>query len=235
MPSLHALRVRPLRWATVAGAAVGLAVTVVLVLTGPLRLPARVDRADARDEFLAAWERSRQGTFVVRGTFERRQPGGAVLSSPTELVQRPPDRLVRRFGGVTGTLDGRPVTCSDGTGEMRCVRPADESPTGSPSSYDDTVRQELDAFRDWFAPPGPGLRPRYRVLRDSEPGCFDLVLAVPGAEAPYGTDARLCFDAATGAPRSSERRFENGIVETERAETIVARVNPADLALPAEG
>src|SRR3954452_21429779 len=83
-------------WATLAGAVVGLAVTAGLVVAGPLRLPTGVNRSDATADFLAAWERSRRGTFVVRATYERRQPGGAVLSSPTELVQRPPDRLLRR-------------------------------------------------------------------------------------------------------------------------------------------
>jgi hypothetical protein len=94
------------------------------------------------------------------------------------------------------------------------------------------VQQELDAFRGWFTPAGPGQGPRYRVVRAPEAGCFDLVLGVFGAEAPYGTDTRICFDEATGAPRSTERRFENGVIETERADTIVAAVSPADLALP---
>jgi hypothetical protein len=223
--------------ATVAGAVVGLAVTVGLVVAGPLRLPARVDRSDARDAFLAAWERSRRGTFLVRGTFERRQPNGAVLSTPTELVQRPPDRLVRRFGGVTGTFDGREVSCADDRGELRCVTAGPGGDEGEPPvPYDEGVRRELAAFRDWFTPPGPNLRPRYRVLRASEPGCFDLILAVPGAEAPYGTDARLCFDEATGAPTRSERRFDNGVIETDRADSIIARVTDADLGLaPAAG
>jgi hypothetical protein len=216
--------------ATLAGAVTGLAVTVVLVVAGPLRLPAQADRADVTDEFLAAWERSRRGTYLVRGTFERRQPGGAVLTGPTELVQRPPDRLVRRMGSVTGTLDGTPVACTSDTGEVRCVTPAEDEPP--PADYDAAVRAELDAFREWFTPAGANLRPRYRVVRDAEAGCFDLVLAVPGAEAPYGTDARVCFDEATGAPRLSQRRFENGIVEIERAETIVSTVTDADLALP---
>jgi hypothetical protein len=218
--------------ATVAGAVAGIAVTAALVVVGPLRLPARIDRSDAQDEFLAAWERSRQGTYLVRGTFERRQPGGAVLSTPTELAQRPPSRLVRRFGGVTGMIDGRAVSCTSDAGEMRCTTAPATTTTGPPPSYDETVQQELDAFRGWFSPGGPGQGPRYRVIRSREPGCFDLVLAVSGAEAPYGTDTRICFDEATGAPRSTERRFENGVIETERADTIVAAVSAADLALP---
>jgi hypothetical protein len=219
--------------ATVAGLVAGVVITAGLVIAGPLHLPPRVDRSDARDGFLAAWERSRRGTFLVRGTFERRQPGGAVLSSPTELIQRPPDRLVRRFGGVSGTIGGREIACSSDTGELRCIAPDDA--TGAPTSYDEAVGGELAAFRDWFTPPGPNLRPRYRVVRAAEAGCFDLVLAVPGAEAPYGTDARLCFDEATGAPRSSERRFENGVIESDRADTIITSVSAADLALPVAG
>jgi hypothetical protein len=216
--------------ATVAGAVAGIALTAVLVIAGPLRLPARVDRADARDEFLGAWARSRQGTYLVRGTFERRQPGGALLSSPTELVQRPPDRLVSRFGNVSGTINGRPVSCSSATGDVHCVETEPEP--GAPTGYEEAVRAEVDALRDWFTPPGTNLRPRYHVVRDGEPGCFNLVLAVPGAEAPFGTDARLCFDAATGAQVLAERRFDNGVIETERADSVVTAVSDADLALP---
>jgi hypothetical protein len=220
-------------WATVAGAVVGISVTVVLVVAGPLRLPAGRDRSDAQDAFLAAWERSRRATFVVRGRFERRQPAGAALVAPTELVQRPPDRLLRRSGDVSGVLGGRPVTCSvdASAGDTRCWSPPDERAV----SYDESVRRELDTFRDWFRPPAPGARPRYRVVRGPDAGCFDLVLVVPGAEAPYGTDARLCFDAATGALSSVDRRFDSGILESERAETITPTVTAADLALPDPG
>jgi hypothetical protein len=218
------------RWAGLAGTAVGIAVTAVLVVAGPLRLPARVERAGGQDDFLAAWERSRRGTFVVRSTFERRQPDGAVLSSPTELVQRPPDRLLRRFGGVSGEIGGRPVTCTSDTGDVHCAPAAD----GGAGSYDEGVRRELDEFRDWFRPPAPGARPRYRVVRDADAGCFDLVLAVANAEAPYGTDARLCFDGPTGALASVERRFDNGIIESEKAASIGTAVTAADLAVPVD-
>src|SRR4051812_40466901 len=168
--------------ATVAGAVAGIAVTVALVVVGPLRLPTRIDRSDAQDEFLAAWERSRQGTYLVRGTFERRRPGGAVLSTPTELAQRPPSRLVRRFGGVTGMIDGRAVSCTSDTGAMRCTTAPATTTTGPPPSYDEIVQQELDAFRGWFTPAGPGQGARYRVIRAPEAGCFDLVLSVFGSE-----------------------------------------------------
>src|SRR5262245_52935298 len=107
-------------WGTVAGAAVGLAVTAGLVMVGPLRLPTGVDRSDPTGEFLAAWERSRGGTFVVRSRVERRQPDGETLVSPSELVQRPPDRLVRRFGDVTGMVGGRTVSCTDDAGTVHC-------------------------------------------------------------------------------------------------------------------
>jgi hypothetical protein len=231
-------------WSTVAGVLVGVGITAGLVVAGPLRLPEHVaERVDAREEFLAAWARSRRGTFRVRSRVERRQPGGATLASPAELAQRPPDRLLRRFDGVSGILGGRPVVCAEASGVTRCrVPPDDDDPEITPGlpaadpagAYEQEVQAELEAFRGWFRPPGPGLRPRYRVVRrpDRADGCFDLVLAVPGAEAPWGTDARLCFDPATGAPSEARRRFGNGIVETETAERIDPVVTAADLALP---
>jgi hypothetical protein len=227
----------------VAGVLAGAGITAVLVVAGPLRLPDRVERVDAQEEFLAAWARSRRGTFLVRSRVERRQPDGATLSSPAELAQRPPDRLLRRFDGVSGTLGGRPVVCSEASGVTRCsaaMGPDDRDSTNdapvadAAGSYEKEIEAEIEAFRSWFRPPGPGLRPRYRVVRrvDGPPGCFDLALAVPGAEAPYGTDARLCFDPATGAPSETRRRFQNGIVETETTERIEPTVTAADLALP---
>jgi hypothetical protein len=225
---------------TLAGTAVGVAVAAGLVVAGPLRLPERRDREDATAGFLVAWERSRRGTFVVRSVFGRRQPDGATLSSPTELVQRPPDRLVRRFGGITGTIGGREVSCTGDAGAYRCT-PAAAPPAGGPpgtdpsgrpagtDAFEDAVRQELDTFRSYVTPPAEGDRPLYRVVRAADAGCFALVQQLPYTGAPYGTDAQLCFDDATGALRSLRRRFDNGVVETEEAGSISGQVTLADL------
>jgi hypothetical protein len=224
----------------VAGTVVGVVVAGGLVVAGPLRLPERRHRGDATAEFLAAWERSRRGTFVVRSRFTRRQADGATLSSPTELVQRPPDRLLRRFGGITGTIGGRAVSCSGDAAAYRCLPDADAgagagppagdaSPAGT-GAYDAAIHQELETFRSYVTPPAPGDRPLYRIVRAAEAGCFALVQQLTGyQEAPYGTDAQLCFDEATGALRSLRRHFDNGVVESEEAESITPAVTPADL------
>ena len=51
--------------ATLAGVVVGAALAVGLVSSGTLRVPISRDTTDASADFLAAWERSRTGTFVV--------------------------------------------------------------------------------------------------------------------------------------------------------------------------
>ena len=65
-------------------------------------------------------------------------------------------------------------------------------------------------------------------IRATDPGCYDLVQLVPYDDAPYGTDARLCFDERTGAVRRVDRRFDNGIIETEEASRITTDVRDAD-------
>jgi hypothetical protein len=217
------------RWGSIAGAAVGTLVAVGLVLAGPLRLPDRRDLSDAGDAFLAAWERSRTATLLVQGEFRRRQANGATLSSPTELVQRPPDRLVRQFGGVSGTVEGHPVVCAtDPDGRYRCFPGTETSPP-----YQETVRSELATLRSYFEPPTPGTRPLYRVIRGTERGCFELYQQIPYADAPYGVFARFCFDEATGALRDFERHLENGTVESEGALTIETRVIDGDFDISA--
>jgi hypothetical protein len=211
--------------ATVAGAVVGVAVAAGLVLSGALRVPVQRDLSDAQDEFLRAWERSRRATYVSEGEFTRRKPDGTTLTSPTETVQRPPDRLVRRFGGVNGTLDGHVLLCTSDAGPFRCAPGTEVAPP-----YDATVAEEVATFRSYFSPPAPGARALYRVIRAPDPGCYDLVQQLPYDDAPYGTDARLCFDERTGAVRRVDRRFENGIIESEEATRLTGDVRDSDFA-----
>ena len=89
-----------------AGLVVGaLVVGVVVVLQGDDE-PPPPDHASSAYAFVQAWERSRQGTFVVLSEFHRETEAGGDLDSPVELVQRPPDYLRRQFGSVEGRLDG---------------------------------------------------------------------------------------------------------------------------------
>ena len=64
----------------------------------------------AAASFLDAWATSRASTWKVDATFERTPASGTgKLSSPLEMVQRPPERLTRQFGSVTGLIDGKDI------------------------------------------------------------------------------------------------------------------------------
>ncbi|MEZ5144430.1 MAG: hypothetical protein R2726_18240 [Acidimicrobiales bacterium] len=202
------------RAAALAGVVVGGAVVVALVATGVLRLPPRPE-GDARDQFVAAYERSRHGTYVVESQFERRMDTGAVLTSAQRLAQRPPDRVVRQFGGIDGVLQGRAVVCSTGPdGSFGCRR------GDAPRDFDAEVRQEVDNVRGYVTPPAP----IYRVAKEAD-GCFALTQVIVYASPPFGSSARFCFDDATGAPTTVERRLDNA---TERLEATEVRTTVTD-------
>lgn len=144
-------RARWPRLATAAGTLVGLGLAVTLVTTGVLTVPVHRDPRDASAEFLQAWARSRQGTFVVESEFRRRLGDGRTLFSASKLAQRPPDRVVRQFGGIDGTLNGHPIVCStDQAGRYSCFAGSDVAPP-----YDQVVAREVATFRSYFDDPLP--------------------------------------------------------------------------------
>ena len=210
---------RPSRLGAVAGVAVGAAVVVALVATGVL--PAlRREQGDPRAEFLAAFERSRTGTFVVESDFERRMDSGAVLTSAQLVAQRPPDRVVRQFGGIDGIVDGRSVLCTttpDGGFGCRAA--------GTPRDYQAELRQELENLRGYVTPPAP----IYRVER-AGPGCYELRQVIVYADPPFGSFARFCFDERTGALVGVHRRLDNA-TETLTATAVRTEVTADDLGL----
>src|SRR3546814_14037464 len=94
-----------LGWVVVAAYA---ALLVATALTTPAdRRPATGSGSDtAESALIEAWARSRTGTFVTTGTFERRSDvTGASLGSEDVLAQRPPRRLHSQMGGVEGRAD----------------------------------------------------------------------------------------------------------------------------------
>ena len=204
------------------------AVGVVVVAAVPLLLrdstPApnsAARRADAA-AFLAAWAASRAGTWKVDATFERTPASGTgKLSSPLEMVQRPPDRLVRQFGSVTGLIDGKEVGCAAGpTDKVQCRN-------GAAVTYDEEVATELKRLQAYVAGPVP----IYAVTRDGA-SCFRLDRQIEYLAPPYGDHARFCFDPKTGAIVKSEVvRPEATDVTT--AVNVSGDVTDADLALPA--
>jgi hypothetical protein len=149
---------------------------------------------DAVAPFLAAWERAASGTFVVRSTFERRLAGGQAMSAESVLAQRPPDRLLRQGGTVTGRLAGRQVACAEVEGD-----PVPCADAGPAPPWPDQVAAEVAAVRRLVT----GVSPRYAVESVAD-GCFRLRLRVWQPAPPYGTRSTFCFDPATGAPTRTE-------------------------------
>ena len=210
--------------ATLAGIVVGSAIAVGLVAGGALRVPVERDFTDASADFLAAWERGRTGTFVVDSEFRRTLADGRTLFSSSQLVQRPPDRIVRQFGGIDGQVDGHPVICStDQNDNYSCI-----TGTMSVPPADEALQTELDTFRSYFTTPDPAL---YQVIHAPEDGCFELIQQIAYPDPTYGRYAKMCFDAPTGALRSLERRLDGGVVETLVAFDIRTEVTGNDFNL----
>lgn len=213
-----------LGWAVVIAYAALLVVVTVAAL-GDADLDRSADtEPDPAAGFAAAWERSREATFVASGTYERSsEVTGATLSSEDVLVQRPPQRVHHQLGGTEGRDDDRLLVCPAppaGSEEREPCR------LGPPSgvSYAASVTREVEGVRSLTA----GDDPLYEVS-DAGPGCFDLRLRRVDPRAPFGVAASFCFDDATGAPVSSRVLHEGGIVEVVVATSIRVEVTEADL------
>ena len=211
-----------LGWVLVALYAASLVAVTAATDDGTLRPGDRSDDRDAVEDFVAAWERSRQATFVRSGTYERRsEQTGATITSEDVLAQRPPQRLHRQLGGVNGRDDRQAIVCPaepDGeSAECTLGRPA--GPT-----YDEDVASEVAALRTLVE----GASPVYAVERVDD-ACFALAQLRAEPRAPFGRDARFCFDAATGAPTDSRVRYAGGIVEVVAVTELTGDVQDADL------
>ena len=125
----------------------------------------------ASEELVEAWQRSRSATYRATGVFERKGSDGAHLESEVELVQRPPDRVLRQFGEVTG---------HDGDRE----------------SFDDLVAREVDAFRSLVDGPDP----LYRVARAGRE-CWRMTRTRNDPRGGFGLEAVVCVHPPTGAIR----------------------------------
>jgi hypothetical protein len=185
--------------------------------------------ASAAQSFLAAWERSRLATYVVRSDFVRTLPDGRQLKSNTTTVQQPPDtRLVSGLGSVSGRLNGKVVGCAGSPDSSAgCV-------VGAPAP---DYRGEVDAQLRQLESYVTGPRPLYQVVDfgfgDTPTHCFRLDLAIALPSPPYGDHALFCFDRRTGAPALTE------IERPEATDRTIARevrtdVRPEDLQLPAD-
>ena len=213
-------------WLVVAAYAAGLVAVTVTTRDGDLRPGDRGSDPDAAEELVVAWERSLRATFLRVGSFERRsETTGAVISSPDVLAQRPPRRIHRQLGGVDGRDDRRAILCpsppedDDRVGLPRCSVTDATLP-----SYAEDVAQEVSALRSLLE----GSTAVYAVERAGDT-CFDLAQQRVEPRAPFGLEARFCFDEETGAPASSRVRYAGGIVEVVAVTRVTAEVSDADL------
>ena len=192
----------------------GIVVGLVVPGSGDERV---VSGAASARAFVAAWQRSLEGTWTADGSAVR-----AGLKNPVTIVQRPPDRLVRRGQAVSGSVGGREVSCVvDPNATVRC-----HDGGASPAYATAAARQVADLTSEVGGP-----APVYLVSRVGA-SCFRLRLALVVAAPPYGQAARFCFDAATGAPTVQEHELD-GVLDSQQFTAIRPAVNASDLQLPA--
>ncbi len=175
------------------------------------------------DDFFAAYEQSRSGTYVVDAEFSRTMADGRELRSASRHALRPPDELRWELGSASGRLGDRQLNCTPtgDEGSMQCAPSAEVEP------WSDEVATELANLRSYFE----GNRPVYRVER-AGPGCFVLVqvlLELP--DAPFGRETTMCFDPDTGARIELELRREGGSVDRVHAIEVRSEVGDADFSL----
>jgi hypothetical protein len=207
--------------AVVGGAAV-VAFAACIVVASVLAVldEGAVGGARAADRFVAAWERMRTGTYVLEADFVRRSESGSELRGAIVIAQRPPERVIRQFGGVSGRLDDQPLLCgARPSGDPECR-------LGSAGrSFDESVSHEVEVLRTYFDPDAP----LYTVVAAGD--CFRLRRQRELPLAPYGETARFCFDERTGATRLIEVDHGDGITEVTTAREIRTDVRDADLAV----
>lgn len=185
--------------------------------------PGSTELVDPAGELVAAWERSREATFVTEGTYERHsEVTGATIASEDYVAQRPPRRVHRQLGGVDGRDDDRLLVCPaapEGEDEAPCRLGA---PGGR--TYAQSVEREVAGLRSLVS----GASRLYSVTAGG-PGCFDLELLRVDPRAPFGIEASFCFDAASGAPAGHRVRHEGGIEEIVVVTEIRTDVTDEDL------
>jgi hypothetical protein len=210
------MRARGTVTATIAAAvAVGALLALVVARAGGPEPPPAVDA------FLAAWRRSLTGTYATHQVVERRLVSGRTFSSEVTLAQRPPDRIRVDSSGTEGRVGGRRFGCVPDGG---CRFGGDAPP------YAKDVDDEMGLLRAIVASETPLYATAYS---DAGAGCFLLVLRARVLAPPYGEDATFCFDAATGALRTSVvHRAE--ATDTTTTVDLRAGVRPSDLRLPPE-
>jgi hypothetical protein len=169
------------------------------------------------EAFVAAWERSRRGTFLVISEFHRENDLGDEMRLTQVLVQRPPDRVQSSGMSITGSVGGVRYVCDDLPDDVFECR---EIPVET--DFDASIEREVSALWTYVL----GQVPLYRVSRDGD--CFDLTITRRILAPPYGNSARFCFDPDSGAV--VEIRIERDeVTDTVRAISITTDVSDDDL------
>lgn len=193
--------------------------------------PTTVISAQVVDDFLDDFETSLTATFTARSTFERRRGEDLLLADDLTVVQRPPDRLTRREGSVSGRLDGQAVSCTGSGDDAVCL-------VGSePVDVDAEVEDQTATLRGYVT--GPELLYGVSAMEPTEvtrlggedDRCYSLELLRQLPVAPYGTLARFCFDPDTGAPTLLRVERPEAVDLTQAVE-LSGRVTDEDLSLP---
>ena len=149
--------------------------------------------ASPADALVEAWRRSRTATYHASGTFERSRPGGNRLEVDVEIAQRPPDRLVRQFGEVTGLRDGRALACPAPLGDD----PLECRPGRRTARFEQVVEREVARFAALVT----GDDPLYEV-RPAQASCWQMTRTRNDPRSGFGLEATICVDERTGAVRS---------------------------------
>ena len=160
------------------------------------RRPVRTT-APRREDFVDAWERARHGH--VRAHRHLRAP---------QRRHRLGDQLRGRARPATAAAPAPPARWRGRAGRPPPARRAPARPTGRQPEECTLGRADGPVLRRGRGqrggrPAHPGRRaPRRSTPSDGRrrPGCFDLVQLRVEPRAPFGREARFCFDEATGAP-----------------------------------
>ncbi len=198
------------------------------------------ETADAAEEFLSAWERSRREDYIVVSHWHRSTTAGATATETRVFAQRLPDRVRAgaesrsgRIGNAMLTCDRLPVTdeqldAGDLTAEVECRSQELEPGADGEVDPDAMVAEEVALMRRHVE----GTNPLYRVSQQDD--CFFLRLARQMVVPPYGFRTTYCFDEASGAVRSLKVERAEG-VDTEELTWVTSQVDDADMVAIIEG
>ena len=171
--------------------------------------------------FLAAYERSLTGTYIVSGTQTVSLDGVQIGVSTFKHVRR---------GDQSLEQEGAAVLMVDGAVQRVCDQPILATETTCQADQPaPTTAQRVDLFRRNLEPQGAQARADYEVYA-GKPGCWQTIGTRPMPNSPWGQTTLWCFDQATGALVLRETTTGTEQIRLE-ATTIVAAVRDGDFVI----